>query len=1053
MRKPAFIVQVVMLLLLLTPPVSSLAQTPPSGNTVSGTVLADEDGSPLIGVSVTNKTTKKSVQTNSAGYYSIVAEKGQTIVFSYVSYSEKEVVVGDTKSISIRLVSGDKDLGNVVVTGYGQSREKRSLAYQAPVVNGEEIAQTRRDNFLNALAGRVPGLTVTSTSGMPGASATVMLRGGTSVGGNNQPLFVVDGVPMNNGSINQEDLVSASSSAVAGAASLSLANRNSDYTNAIAGLNPEDIDNVTILKGPEATSIYGSDGAGGAIVITTKKGITGKTRITYTNSFSISNVYRFPDIQTTYSRGMNGAYDASSYGAYGYYFFGPKYAEGTKHYDNLRNFFRTGFSQQHNLTMEAGSADLNYRFSAGYLDNGGVVPNTRLQRANFRFSANAKLAKGVTLATTWAYSNAVNDKATKGAGSFYTNLITYPTDVDASVYQNPDGSRKVLRNVALSSELNSPFWDVNKNISQDKKDDFSGNVNLGAAIAKGLTATMILGINQTTTQGLMSYHPQSSQAYSLGGYLSTYQNIFRGLNGTVRVNYRKILANRFSNDFYLGTYLENNTTYVTAQRGEKFFEPDLTSINNTDPISRLARLTQIGTRKVRFFGGYTFGYNNLLYVTLTGTREGTSTLTSKFRDLQPFYNYGSASASFILSDLKFMKSMKSWLSYAKLRTSYATTGKGPAAAYVIDYPFNSVTSTGGGFQLGVTGNNFDLKPEFSQNLELGGEFKLFNNKIGIDIAYFDNSVKDNIYAQRISYATGAILKYINSGSLSARGWEIQITAKPIDTKNFSWNTTVNFDRARTVVTSFPPNIPYYYDSDTWVFGNVRSQVGLGQSLATLSGNTFPKNKNGELLISPTTGLPNASLANWEVIGDRAPDFKIGFINSFNYKNWFMSFNIDIRKGGDVFNAMQMMMTINGISGRTLDRETPRVIQGVLQDGLENTDHPTKNNIAITPYFRSNYYNGLFSEADFIENVSWLRMRDITLGYELSQKLLKRQKAFKSASIYVTATDVFMITNYSGMDPNVNALNSSNARGYGGAGIDWGSIPSPRTYNLGLKLTF
>ncbi|SJZ54120.1 SusC/RagA family TonB-linked outer membrane protein [Sediminibacterium ginsengisoli] len=1050
MRRLALFLQAIMLLLLFSPPVASWAQTP---GTVSGTVLADEDGSPLVGVTVTNRETKKATQTNQAGYYSIAAEKGQTLVFNYVSYTAKEVVVGDNRSISIRLVSGDKDLGNVVVTGYGQSREKRSLAYQAPVVKGEEIAQTRRDNFLNALAGRVPGLTVTSTSGLPGASATVMLRGGTSVGGNNQPLFVVDGVPMNNGSVNQEDLVSASSSAVAGAASLSLANRNSDYTNGIAGLNPEDIDNVTVLKGPEATSIYGSDGAGGAIVITTKKGTSGRTRITYTNSFSFSQVYRFPEIQTTYSRGANGAYDPSSYGSYGYIFFGPKYPEGTKHYDNMRNFFQNAFTQQHNITMEAGSNDLNYRFSGGYLDNGGVVPNTSLKRINLRFTAFAKMAKNITLSTTWSYINSNNQKATKGAGSFYTNLITYPTDIDASVYQNPDGTRKTIRNVALSSELNSPFWDVYKNVSQDKKDDFSGNLNLTATIAKGLTATTIIGINQATTQGLMAYHPQSSQAFSLGGYLSTYQNIFRSVNGTARLNYRKIVANKFSNDFYLGAYLENNNTYLTAQRGEKFFEADFISINNTDPVSRTARLTQIGTRKVRFFGGYTFGYNNLLYVTLSGTREGTSTLTSKFADLQPFFNYGSASASFIFSDLGFMKGTKSWLSLGKLRASYATTGKGPASAYVIDYPFNSVTSTGGGFQLGVTGNNFNLKPEFSKNLEIGGEFKFFKNRLGLDIAYFNNRVKDNIYAQRISYATGAILKYLNGGSLSARGWEIQITGKPIETKNFSWNTTINFDRARTIVETLPGDVPFYYDSDTWVFGNARSQVGPGQSLATLSGYSFQKNKNGQLLISPTTGLPIQQISSFDVIGDRAPDFKIGFINSFSYKNWFLNFNLDLRKGGDVFNAMQMMMTINGVSARTMDREQPRVITGVLQDGLENTDNPTPNNIAITPYFRSNYYNGVFAESDYIEKVNWLRMRDMTVGYELSQKLLKRQKVVKSASIYVTVTDVFMITNYSGMDPNVNALNSSNARGYGGAGIDWGAIPSPRTFNFGLKLSF
>ena len=1050
MRRLALFLQAIMLLLLFSPPVASWAQTP--GN-VSGTVLADEDGSPLVGVTVTNRQTKKVTQTNQAGYYSIAAEKGQTLVFNYVSYSAKEVVVGDNRSISIRLVSGDKDLGNVVVTGYGQSREKRSLAYQAPVVQGEEIAQTRRDNFLNALAGRVPGLTVTATSGMPGASASVMLRGGTSVGGNNQPLFVVDGVPMNNTSVNQEDLLSASSSAVAGAASLSLANRNSDYSNPIASLNPEDIENVTVLKGPEATSIYGSDGAGGAIVITTKKGASGRTRINYTNSLSFSNVYRYPDIQTTYSRGSNGVYDPSAYGSYGYIFFGPKYAEGTQHYDNMRNFFQTAFTQQHNIVMEAGSNDLNYRFSVGYLDNGGVVPNTRLKRLNARFTAFAKMAKNITLSTTWSYTNSDNQKATKGAGSFYTNLITYPTNVDARDYQNADGTRKTLRNVLPSAELNSPFWDVNKNVSQDKKDEFSGNINLTATIAKGLTATGILAINQTTQQGIMFYHPQSSQAYSLGGFLTTFQNIYRSLNGTFRVNYRKIVANRFSNDFYVGAYLENSTSYLTSQRGEKFYEPDFVSINNTEPTTRAAKLQQSGIRKARFYGGYTFGYNNLLYVTLTGTREGVSTLTSKFADRQPFFNYGSASASFIFSDLDFMKSTKSWLSLGKLRASYATTGKGPTVPYVIDYSYQSVSSTGGGFQLGVTANNLKLQPEFSKNMEIGAEFKFFKNRLGIDVAYFDNRTTDNIYAQRLSYATGGILKWVNGGSVSARGWEIQLTAKPIETKNFSWNATINFDKARTRITGLPADVPFYYDSDTWVFGNARSQVVVGQSLGTLGGYSFQKNKDGKLLIAPTTGLPIPQNTSFEQIADRVPDFKMGIINSFTYKDWFLNFNLDLRKGGDVFNAMQMMMTINGISKRTMDREQPRVITGVLQDGLENTDNPTPNNIALTPYFRSNYYNGVFAESDYIENVNWLRMRDMTIGYQLPAKLLKRQKVFKSASVYVTATDVFLITNYSGMDPNVNALNAAASKGYGGAGIDWGAIPSPRTFNIGFKLNF
>jgi TonB-linked SusC/RagA family outer membrane protein len=1020
---------------------------------VSGTVLSDDDGSPLLGVTVTNASTNKRTQTNTAGYYSISAEKGQTLTFTFVGYVTKSITVQDNALVNLRLVPSEKELQNIVVTGYGQTKNKRELAYQATTVKGEDLAQTKRDNFLNGLAGRVPGLTVTSTSGLPGASTQIMLRGGTSIGGNNQPLFVVDGMPLSNGSVDQTDIPSASSTALPGTANLSLANRNSDYTNRIADINPEDIESVTILKGPEATALYGSDGAGGAIVITTKKGASGKTRITYTNSFSFANVYRYPKVQQVYSRGTNGAYDPTAYGAYGYSFFGPKYEEGTTFYNNIKNFFQTAFSQTHNVSLEAGSNELNYRFTAAYSDYGGVVPNTSLKRYNFRFSAFAQLNKRIKLNTTWAYTSSNNNKATKGAGSFYTNLMTYPTDVDAREYINIDGTRKSIRNVSLAAELNNPFWDVNKNLSNDKNHNITGNINLTGTIAKGLTATTIIGINQFTTLGTMLFHPYSREAFSLGGFLATYEQSYNSINGTARLNYNKVIKGKFSNDFYLGTYIEDNNSITNSQRGEKFYETDFVSINNTDPTSRTAVLSQYETRKIRLYGGYTFGYNNLLYISATGTREGVSNLTSKFYNKQPFFNYGSLSASFIFSDLDFMEATKSWLSYGKLRASYASTGKGPIAPYIIDNSFNSVGSTGGGFALGVTASNPDLRPEFSKNFEVGGELKFLKNRLGIDIAYFRNNVKDLIIPNRISYATGGILRWVNGGELSAKGWEVQLTANPIKSKAVNWNVTVNFDKARTTIEKLPGDLPFYYDSDTWVFGSVRSQVGVGQSLANLSGFTFERSNKGDLLISPTTGLPIQSITDYVPIGDRQPDFKVGLINSLMVGDFSLSFNLDFRKGGDVFNANEMMMTINGSSIRTLDREQPRVIRGVLKDGFENTDHPSVNTIAITPYFRNNYYNGVFAESDFIENVNWMRMRDITLGYQLPTKLLKRQKVFTSASIYVTATDVFMVTNYSGMDPNVNVLNSSNSKGYGGAGIDYGAIPTPRTFNFGVKLSF
>jgi ferric enterobactin receptor len=1021
--------------------------------TVSGTVLSDDDGSPLLGVTVTNATTNKRTQTNQAGYYTIAGEKGHKLVFTYIAYAAKEVAVGDDKMVNIRLVASNKEMENVVVMGYGQTKNTRELAYQATKVSGDELAQTKRTNFLNALAGRVPGLTVTSTSGMPGASAQIMLRGGSSIGGNNQPLFVVDGLPQTNSSIDQTELATASSTAVAGAANLSLANRNSDYTNRIADMNPDDIESVVILKGPEATALYGSDGASGAIVITTKKGRPGKTRINYTNSFILAEVYRFPQVQEEYSRGSNGIYSPSAHGLYGYWFFGPKYPEGTQFYDNIQNFFEKSFTQIHNVSLEAGTNELNYRFTAGYTDQTGVVPNTRLTRFNFRFTGFAQLSKAIKLNTTMAYTASNNNKAIKGGGSFYTTLMLYPRDVDAREYMNPDGTRKTIRNISPASEFNNPFWDVNKNKGNDKSYNFSGNINLTAKIVKGLSATAIVGLNQIASNGYLVYHPYSREGYSLKGFLGTYNQILHSFTGTGRLNYSKSINNKFSNDFYVGGYLEVNKQNLSSQRGERFYEVDFVSMNNTDPTARISALSQWEIRKIRSYAGYTFGYDNLVYLSFTGTREGVSTLTSKYRDLQPFFNYGSASASVILSDMEFMKFTKNWLSYAKLRGSYASTGKGPIAPYIIDYSFGSVLTTGGGYALGAFGNNFSLRPEMSKNLEVGGELKFLKNRIGIDVAWFYNRVKDNIIPQRVSYGTGHIIRYVNGGQLGSKGWDIQLTASPVKTKKFTWDITVNFDKARTIIEKLPGDLPYYYDSDTWVFGSVRSQVGVGQSLANLSGFTFQKNNKGDLLISPTSGYPLTSTTDYVPIGDRQPDFKVGVINNFSYGDWYLSFNLDIRRGGDVFNANEMMLNINGASMKTLDRERPRVIKGVLQDGLENTDNPTVNTIAITPYFRSSYYNGIFAEADFIEEVNWLRMRDISLGYTLPARILKRQKAFKGLSVYVIATDVFLITNYSGMDPNVNVLNSSNTKGYGGAGIDYGAIPTPRAFGAGIKLNF
>lgn len=1028
------------------------SQTKAQEKAITGTVVADDDNSPLRDVTVTVKGTSVATKTNSVGYYSINASAGQVLVFTFIDYSRQEATVGASNMINIRLVQAQKNLGEVVVTAYGTQRSKRELAYQTQTVKGEEVAQTQKDNWINALAGRVAGANITPTAGTPGASTSIVLRGAVSLGNSNQPLFVVDGVPIDNSTLNQESLIAASN-----ASGVGFANRNSDYGNRAADINPEDIESVTILKGPEASALYGSDGASGAIVITTKKGKSGKAVVSYDNSFRMENVYLFPETQRVYGRGNNGIFDPNatvnpfSSGAQ-FAYFGPKYNDTTKLYDNVDAFFRTGFTQKHNLTVEGGSDVATYRLSTNYMNQSGVVPNTGFNRLTVRLGGSAKISDKINIVTSLTYANSTTDKASKGAGSYLLNLLNYPIDLDASDYQNPDGSRKLYRSnsTSLSAEFDNPFWDVYKNPAQDKVDRITGNFTLNLNPFKWLNLAGIVGLDVFSQTGTLVTHPQSRFGFATNGFYSSYEQNTRNINTVFRATAKKTWGN-FSNTLTVGAAADDNKTKVESQRGERFYEANFSSINNTDPLSRDAKQDVTDIRKVRAFGNYTLGYKNMAYLSLAGSREGASTLASRAVDKDIAYNYGSASLSYIFTEIKALQDLN-WLSYGKLRLSYGTTGKAPSRPYVVDNTFVSQITTGGGYAYGVYLNNYDLAPEYTENLEFGGEFKFFNNRLTIDITRYSLKSRDQFIAPRTSYGTGAVLKYMNGGTVENKGVEAIVNVVAMKKKNFSWDVTANFDLNRGTVVSLPEGLPTYYDSDTWVFGNLRSQAFPGSSIGNLAGFFPSRNVNGDIIISQATGLPLTS-NDFGVVGNRQPDFRVGLINNFSYKEWNLSFNLDFRKGGDVFNGNEYFLYLTGLSKKSLDREIPVTINGVLNDGLQNTTNPTKSTITVYPYYSNGFYGaGAATEADFIESVDWMRLRDITLSYRLPASLLKKQKIVKSASVFVTGTDLFIITNYTGADPSVNTNNASN-RGVGGAGIDYGSLSTPRGLNAGLRVQF
>ncbi|MCA6483937.1 MAG: TonB-dependent receptor plug domain-containing protein, partial [Chitinophagaceae bacterium] len=494
MRRVACLGKIMALALFLLLSPSLMAQE----KTVSGTIVSDDDGSPLLGVTVTNKNTGKKTAANAAGYYSIAAQKGHVLVFNYVGYAAKELTVGDEDKVSIRLVASDKSLGDVVVTAYDIKKSKRELTYQALSVSGDEIASTRRDNFINSLAGRIPGAMITATTGMPGASATIVLRGPTSIDGSNQPLFVVDGLIIDNSSFEMQDRLPASGG-------INLANRNNDFGNRAMDINPEDIDAVTVLKGPEATALYGSDGANGAIIITTKKGKKGKASVSYNNSFRFEKVTRLPEIQTVYDQGFGGITNNTQRT-----FFGNRIPQGVQVYDNLGNFFRTGQTQQHNLAIEGGTDMSTYRFTASTFNNDGVVPNTGFDRYNLRLNTTFKLSPKFNVTNSFTYISSKTRKGSKGAGGFLLSLLTWPVDDDARNFVDANGNRRSVNgNFLQLAEDDNPFWDLNRNQNFDQNDRLMGNFQISYDPYKWLNLTALMGVDFYADLGTWFTHPQS----------------------------------------------------------------------------------------------------------------------------------------------------------------------------------------------------------------------------------------------------------------------------------------------------------------------------------------------------------------------------------------------------------------------------------------------------------------------------------------------------------------------------------------------------------------
>ena len=1004
---------------------------------IRGRISDAATGAPLVGVQVRVDGTTVGAQTGPDGTYTIVgAPAGSQFVSTRrLGYAPQRVAVtvpeAGAAAQDFALGRVATSLNEVVVTALGQTAQQRSLGFAQQSVRGEAIAETQRENFVNALQGRIAGVDVTSTSGVPGASSSITIRGISSISSSNQPLMIIDGLPMDNRTLNTGVLASDAP----GSAS-AFSNRGIDFTNRAADLNPNDIESLSVLKGPEAAALYGIDAANGAIVITTKRGKVGGG-FQYSNSFRFESTRAKPELQRVYGPTTIAGNTLGSF-----QYFGSPYPAETVFYDNINGFLRTGTAQTHNLSFSGATSDgkINYRLATSMDKQGGVVRNSDYGRVNLTGASQAQITSWLNTDLSMAYTYANNDQVYKGDIGPLIGLLLWPQTDDAKDYLTPSGVRRRLTNLAASGEVDNPYFNVDKNKINSKNNRILTNVGITITPFSWGNLKTNIGADAYTNQNLIVRNPESAAGNTLNGVLDQADLITRNINAQTLLNFNShAVTNRISISGLLGNAISDFRSTTDAAVGRDFLDPNFVSINNTN--LRSGRTTIEQRRLVSGFGQAVIDYNKYLYLTITGRKDWTSTIPTGRNS----FFYPGISSSFIFSDAfpgigRVMT--------GKLRAAYAAVGK-DARPYAYRPSLEYKTTAYGGYGYGFTGPNLELKPEFAKSYEFGTELGFLNDRLGLDVTVYRKQTQDQIVNDiRGSYATGFILFNLNGAETRNTGLELTLRGTPVLRNAFSWDFQANLTKARGRVLALPRALPESYVSDTWLYGNVRNGTAPGLSTMSLTGLFYLRNKAGELLIDPTSGLPVRSTSFVDRGYDRQPKYTVGLTNTFKHNRLSLDFLLDFRRGGDVFNATEHYLTTRGLSTRTLDRNQPRVIKGVLRDGKEDTANPTINNIVFVPSVQTGYYTNMSEELFIEKNINWVRLRDVQLTYTLPEGFM----GTRNASVFVKGTDLFLITNYTGLDPIVNG-NSAAVGGSGAVGIDFGNFPIPRGLNFGMRMGF
>ncbi|MCM5662787.1 SusC/RagA family TonB-linked outer membrane protein [Galbibacter mesophilus] len=986
---------------------------------VSGTVT-DAQGTPLPGVTIRVDGTSIGTTTDFDGNYTISTSQGNVLIFTYVGMKTISKTVGTNAVINVSMMEDAQSLDEVVVVGaFGQAAKKKSVSNAIQSVSSEQLLEGNQNNMVNGLQGKVSGVTISNSGGAPGASSVILIRGGNSITGNNQPLFVVDGIPIDNSTESSSQVASI--------------NRASD-------INPEDIESISVLKGPTAAALYGIQASNGAVIITTKKGKAGVSKVSYSGSLSVDQILGTPDVQTIYGQGeeeSDGEINPESS-----FSWGNKILDGSPIYRNIDDFYKTGITQNHNVSYSAGSEKSNIYFSIGDISQDGIIPSTAYDKTSFKINANSKFGENFTVGVSGNYINTSIASTRQGnaTGGSFNSLLSYPVNVNARDYLNPDGSQKKFFS---DQQFDNPYWSIANSPNTNDVRRLIGVINLNYQFLNDFHVTYKVGTDDYNEYSKRITGNGSLVENREDGFISQYEKDHSRFTSMLLLRYNKKITEDITLDAMMGNSIEELDIRTTYTSGDGFQTPGIYSVANVakedQTVNELIRRKRI----IGLFGELKLGWKDALFLTATGRNDWTSTIRPEKRS----FFYPSVGAAAILTDL-FEIPTDGTLNYLKLRGTWAKVGKdAPIGALESSLGKNINGSASSAYAWnGVNVGNPDLEPEFTDSYEVGAEVRFLNNRLSLDMSYYyslsDNQILRDI---RVPPTTGTFFATLNGGSIKNTGFEALLSAKILRPKNngLFWSSDFNFGMNQSTVEELPGFLNEVYLSDSFTFRNSAAGAAiLDGSLFGLRGRQPTKDDNGNIIIDDS-GLPVLTDQTYPNV-NRMPDWTLGITNTFRYKGVSLSFLLDIVYGQDVYNATESAMIYYGQSPITLDRGEQVTFTGV---------DPVGNPREVTTTKDQNYYTNYYSldSNNFIEDGSFARLRYITLSYRFPRELIEKF-SLSSLELYTTGRNLFTITNYSGVDPEVNTFGAG-VSGAGSTYIDNLGTPNTKGFDLGLKFTF